>query len=81
MDERNSVRSGGPQVSLEDMLAALDMDVTEPVCPSCGGRCWTDGTVTVCRDCGAAPRTPQPELSPQDRYAARRRLDEQAEQW
>lgn len=26
------------------------------LCPGCGGGCWTDGTVTACRDCGGGAR-------------------------
>jgi rRNA maturation protein Nop10 len=51
----------------------------EPTCPACGALCWVDGVQYVCRDCGGAGRLVEPALSPRERYAARRRLDERAE--
>jgi hypothetical protein len=51
----------------------------EPVCPACGVLCWTDGVRSACRHCGGAGRPAEPALSPRERYAARRSLDERAE--
>lgn len=30
----------------------------DPLCPTCGGLCWTDGATALCRDCGGAGRLP-----------------------
>jgi hypothetical protein len=47
-----------------------------PLCPTCGGLCWTDHATTACRDCGGTgrlSRTPYHEP-----YAAPARPDEDA---
>lgn len=51
------------------------------VCPGCGGTCRVEGKTAVCGDCGAVGFVAEPGLSPRERYAARRRLDEAAEGW
>lgn len=48
----------------------------EVVCPDCGGLCWVDEARTVCRDCGLTGYVAEPGLSPRERYAARRLMDE-----
>lgn len=45
-------------------------------CASCGGECRVEGAQTICGDCGFVGYLPEPGLSPRERYAARRRLDE-----
>lgn len=45
-------------------------------CASCRGPCHVDGAQAVCADCGFVGYLAEPGLSPRERYAARRRLDE-----
>lgn len=45
-------------------------------CRDCGGAQWVDGVRLACRVCGTVGYLTEPALSPRERHAARRRLDE-----
>lgn len=48
----------------------------QPLCPSCGGLCWTDGARAACNYCGGAGVINHPPLPPPERFVTRRRPTE-----